>query len=117
MSELKDGCPFCDRIDEGQFGRLQLKTVCNFAPLNPITDGHMLFTPMRHIEHKYQVSALHVGECMEEAARWGRMRDEDFNLIISRGPSATQTVNHIHVHYIPRRENDGLHLPWTEQKH
>lgn len=29
---------------------------------------------------------------------------------------ATQTVFHLHVHLVPRRAEDGLHLPWTGQK-
>jgi histidine triad (HIT) family protein len=48
------------------------------------------------------------------AARWGAEKNEDFNLITSRGKFATQTILHTHIHYVPRRENDGLFLPWTE---
>jgi histidine triad (HIT) family protein len=38
----------------------------------------------------------------------------DYNIITSMGEYATQTVFHLHVHIVPRRLNDGLHLPWTE---
>ena len=53
---------------------------------------------------------------MEFAARWAEGQEDDFNLITSSGPAATQTIPHIHVHYVPRWPGDGLHLPWTGQE-
>jgi hypothetical protein len=41
---------------------------------------------------------------------------ESFNLITSVGAAATQTVRHLHIHLIPRREGDALALPWTGQQ-
>ncbi len=38
------------------------------------------------------------------------------NIITSLGREATQTVNHLHIHVVPRERNDGLRLPWTDQK-
>jgi histidine triad (HIT) family protein len=35
------------------------------------------------------------------------------NLITSKGREATQTVFHMHLHLVPRAENDGLLLPWS----
>ncbi|MGO4634948.1 HIT family protein [Streptomyces sp. 2RAF24] len=37
------------------------------------------------------------------------------NLITSKGSAATQSVFHLHVHVVPRQEDDGLPLPWTPQ--
>ncbi|MGW2299188.1 HIT family protein [Streptomyces violaceorubidus] len=37
------------------------------------------------------------------------------NLITSKGEAATQSVFHLHVHIVPREEEDGLPLPWTPQ--
>jgi diadenosine tetraphosphate (Ap4A) HIT family hydrolase len=36
-------------------------------------------------------------------------------MITSAGPAATQTIKHLHVHYVPRHAGDGLSLPWTNQ--
>jgi len=42
-----------------------------------------------------------------------RRRVGPCNVITSVGREATQSVFHLHVHVVPRREGDGLALPWT----
>ena len=36
--------------------------------------------------------------------------------LIAGGPLASQSINHLHIHYVPRRQDDGLLLPWTLQQ-
>lgn len=48
-----------------------------------------------------------------ELGRKLRAQGWDLNQITSAGPAATQTVFHLHVHLVVRREDDGLSLPWT----
>ena len=112
-------CVFCEIVRtgkyEGSFGvEHDIRTVY-FTPLNPVVPGHKLF-----------VNSIHTGDAAESpkvtgwvfkaAAQYGAKQEESFNLITSAGSSATQTVFHLHVHYIPRRYYDGLHLPWTDQE-
>ena len=104
-------CPFCNLIANNHLG--YLPRVVSFEPLDPVTPGHRLFVPSWHTEHP---NAGDLGEAMEAAEAWGGEGDEDYNLITSSGALATQTIDHIHVHYVPRREGDGLVLPWTNQK-
>ncbi|MGC0144445.1 HIT family protein [Pseudactinotalea sp. Z1732] len=107
-------CPFCDRIQRGDHrDDCGAPTVVHFEPLNPVTPGHMLFVPQWHTKHP---DADAVAEAMRSAVRHAEDRGEDFNLITSSGPAATQTVEHVHVHYVPRRADDGLPLPWTPQQ-
>jgi histidine triad (HIT) family protein len=40
----------------------------------------------------------------------------DMNIISSKGPAATQTVFHLHLHLVPRTAGDCLALPWTNQE-
>lgn len=54
-----------------------------------------------------------LGLTFEIASLFARMVGVDHNLIINQGPAASQTVEHLHVHYVPRRPNDGLKLPWS----
>lgn len=105
-------CPFCGLIEAGEYEQ-DHGPVVRFEPLNPVTPGHMLFVPVDHIEHGGGGAATDVGTAMRFAQHYGVRRGEDFNLIVSSGPTATQTVPHVHVHYVPRRKGDGLGLPWA----
>ena len=114
--EVTDACPFCKRRRAVEFTPSEFDhAVMQFEPLNPVTPGHMLFVPSDHVEHRngdYYTDAR-VRRAMGAAHTYATDRDEDFNLITSSGHAATQTVSHVHIHYGPRRSDDGLHRPWT----
>lgn len=106
-------CVFCVRISKGEYDRDQPDI--SFEPLNPVVRGHRLFVPPQHLVDAAAEPEV-AGRVFAAAAEYGRRRGEDFNLITSRGEFATQTVGHLHVHYVPREEGDGLTLPWTNQR-
>lgn len=108
-----DDCPFCKRVlaVEGK----PYKNCFYFEPLNPVTPGHMLFVSRYHLKHGD--SEDYVGAVFAAAAWWATQQGKDYNLITSSGPAATQTIAHVHVHYVPRTPSDGLTLPWTGQNH
>jgi diadenosine tetraphosphate (Ap4A) HIT family hydrolase len=111
--DLDPDCPFCRRIDADEFDYEYHASVVRFEPLNPVTPGHVLFVPIWHAEHPNPEA---MRGAMSYAEQYGGEQGEDFNLITSSGPAATQTIPHIHVHYVPRRQGDGLTLPWTGQQ-
>ena len=80
-------------------------------PLNPVTDGHALIIPKVHVIDA-AIDPRITGMVMERAASFGRWW-RSFNLITSVGEEATQTIRHLHVHFVPRRDGDGLALPWS----
>lgn len=113
---MNEDCPFCKRIDAGDYEAWGDKPdVAWFAPLSPATPGHLLFVPAEHIEDALTdpyTSAI----TMEIASRWAmrhRFRADGWNMITSAGTAATQTIRHLHIHLVPRREGDGLALPWN----
>jgi histidine triad (HIT) family protein len=109
-------CPFCDIAeDPHRLGFIEIgHGVMGFPPLNPVTEGHLLIAPMKHVpDAAFDPSVTAV--VMEGAARVARGYRGDCNIITSIGPAATQTVFHLHVHIVPRREGDGLKLPWSDQ--
>jgi histidine triad (HIT) family protein len=106
-------CVFCHRIKEGDFDFEDLYTV-SFEPLNPVVEGHRLFIPKDHVPNA-GISPTATAHVAYAAASFAYTQGEEYNLITSAGPFATQTVFHLHTHYIPRRFNDGLALPWTGQ--
>lgn len=112
-------CPFCARIKAGDYDAwAERPSVVWFEPLNPVTPGHMLFVPVHHVSgaNDPQQGPYEAAITTEIAARWAqRHAIEAFNLITSVGAAATQSIRHLHVHLIPRAEDDGLALPWTGQ--
>lgn len=104
-------CVFCRRIERSEFEGTDDTTVW-FKPLNPVTHGHKLFVPIRHVADAAEMSGV-TADVYRLAARKAKEWQWPFNLITSAGVAATQTVFHLHVHYIPRSVGDGLHLPWT----
>ncbi|PKQ59706.1 hypothetical protein B5566_02340 [Mycobacterium sp. MHSD3] len=108
-------CPFCpenwhdlDIIWESSGGNAIL------VPLNPVVDGHVLVIGRYHTTDAAEDPSV-TSDLMFSAALWVKSRKIQANIITSIGPDATQTVLHTHLHVVPRRENDGLHLPWTGQ--
>jgi histidine triad (HIT) family protein len=85
-------------------------------PVLPVTPGHALVVPRRHVADALEDPAL-TGDVVRLAAVYARSLRlsgvEACNIITSVGPEATQSVFHLHVHVVPRREGDGLPLPWS----
>lgn len=109
-------CPFCEIIA----GRAPAQIVEEWPeaiailPLNPVVEGHVLVIPREHVADFVaypKVSAATMQCAAELVAGLG-----SYNLITSKGRSATQSVPHLHLHLIPRAENDGLALPWHSGK-
>lgn len=110
-------CPFCpipvteDKLLHYNVGN----SIVAFEPLDPVTPGHFLVVPRHHVTD-FTTAPMVSGLVMAAAAKWAKSIG-DCNLITSKGPYATQTVRHLHVHVVPRHGGDGLHLPWTDQLH
>ena len=109
-------CPFCKRIAAGEYEAWSDDPdVVWFEPLDPVTPGHMLFVPVRHVPDAL-ADPYEAAITMEIASRWAAGKDiQPCNLITSAGPEATQSVRHMHIHLVPRRAGDGLMLPWGGQ--
>lgn len=106
------GCPFCGRIDGHAYDAGDQWSV-TFEPLNPVVPGHRLFVPRVHVADALERPDV-TGHVMRYAAQWAAgHRMNPCNLITSAGREATQTVFHLHIHVVPRRDGDGLALPWT----
>jgi len=106
-------CPFCLIIE----GRAEATIVRRWpdaiaiVPLNPVTEGHLLVLPLRHVRDVAEdpdVSAATMRAAAELATA-------PCNVITSAGPEATQTVWHLHLHVVPRRARDHLSLPWDRR--
>lgn len=104
------GCPFCGtNIDESVFA--ESENFCAIYNIAPILPGHSLIIPKRHLGSLMDLSDSELCEMMIFGRDVVRilLRAFDsaaFNWTIQEGEEAGQTVQHLHMHLIPRESND-----------
>ncbi|MER6098387.1 HIT domain-containing protein [Streptomyces sp. NPDC001728] len=107
-------CPFCE-INTGRAPATfvhEWSDAFAITPLNPVVEGHTLVIPKTHVTDFAENPDVS-GATARRAAQLCRDLDlAHANLITSKGREATQSVFHLHLHLVPRAENDGLALPW-----
>jgi diadenosine tetraphosphate (Ap4A) HIT family hydrolase len=78
----------------------------------PVTEGHILVSPIRHIQSYFDLGSAEHKACLnllEQMKVQIAKRDSTvtgFNVGINDGKDAGQTVMHCHIHLIPRRKGD-----------
>jgi histidine triad (HIT) family protein len=81
--------------------------------VRPFTRGHTLVLPKRHTvdltdtPSQTLAEMMTIGQRIARAARATELADAT-NIGINDGPAAFQTVPHIHLHVLPRRNGDKL---------
>lgn len=108
-------CIFCEIVagDAEAFVIAAAPTAVAFLDIAPLSRGHALVVPTRHVSDLLEGGAdvLHeVAPVVEEAARLlvGRLGADGINLFQSSGAAAGQEVPHFHVHLVPRWREDGV---------
>ena len=82
--------------------------------IRPFTRGHTLVIPKRHsvdmtdTPPQTLAAMMAVGQRIALAARTSGLSATGSNLAINDGKSAFQSVFHIHLHVVPRRDGDKL---------
>lgn len=112
-------CVFCEIVAGRAPAEVVTESMASIeiVPLNPVTDGHTIVIPRRHVTDAYD-DAWTTGATARDAAWFASLRAKDdpryesVNFITSVGSPATQSVFHLHMHVVPRAVGDGLALPW-----
>jgi len=102
-------CPFCHPEEKHVFFRGD--RVAALWDAFPVTDGHALIVPFRHVASWFDATHAEQEELFRtvavvRAAIETRHQPDGFNIGINVGAAAGQTVPHLHVHVIPRYEGD-----------
>ncbi|BBY59743.1 HIT family protein [Mycolicibacterium sarraceniae] len=109
-------CVFCE-IVAGTAPAIRVyedDDVLGILDIRPFTRGHTLVLPKRHsvdltdTPAETLASMLAVGQQIAQATRASELGATGNNIAINDGKSAMQTVFHIHLHVIPRRDGDKL---------
>lgn len=88
-----------------------------FFPEEPATVGHTLVVPANHVPDIWAVRASELGDLAAAVAIMAHvireaLAPEGLNIVQSNGRVATQTVDHLHVHLVPRMAGDAMGAIW-----
>jgi diadenosine tetraphosphate (Ap4A) HIT family hydrolase len=104
-------CAFCSLpperiIDSSQHGMV----VRDGFPISP---GHTLIIPKRHIGSFFELEADEQAELLDlmrraRAAIEQEFHPQGYNIGVNDGAAAGQTIPHLHIHLIPRYQGDRV---------
>jgi|SRR6056297_320424 len=106
---MEPDCPFCIPDPKLLFHESEL--VVGLWDRYPVSPGHALLVPRRHVagwfdasqeEQQALVAALEAAKRKIEKEH----RPDGYNIGVNIGEAAGQTVDHLHVHLIPRYQGD-----------
>jgi histidine triad (HIT) family protein len=110
-------CVFC-AIAAGEVPAIRIyedEDYLAILDIRPFTRGHTLVIPKRHTTDltdtppETLAEMMTIGQRIARAARATELADAT-NIGINDGRAAFQTVSHIHLHVLPRRDGDKLSL-------
>ena len=104
----KNICMFCSPVNE-----VILETASAFSIYDkfPISLGHCLIIPKRHVSSYFdlalneQISCLLIINRLKDIIQ-AKYKPDGFNIGININKSSGQTINHVHIHLIPRYIGD-----------
>lgn len=116
-------CIFC-KIINGEIPAVKVlddESVLAFMDINPSSKGHLLVVPKNHAENIFEIPESDLATLIKAVKRCaGAAKDalkaEGVTILQLNGKASDQIVPHLHIHVIPRWENDGLSVSTWEMK-
>ncbi len=113
-------CIFC-KIAGGEIPSKTLYEDDSFRvilDISPASKGHAIILPKNHAANLYELPDEDASKIMIVAKKVATvLKDvlhcDGINILQNNGEAAGQTVFHLHVHIIPRYENDNVTITWT----
>ena len=102
-------CPFCTLPLERIIDSNDLALVIRDG--YPVSPGHTLVIPKRHIGSWFEITQAEQQALLDllakaKAVLEAEFKPDGYNIGINDGPTAGQTVPHLHIHLIPRYKGD-----------
>lgn len=103
-------CIFCD-VEESRIILSAWEYWNVIYDIYPVNKGHMLIIPKRHVESYFDLEIEEVRELdyVLQDAKYildKEFKPDGYNIGMNLGVAAGQTVNHHHIHLIPRFNGD-----------
>ena len=93
-----------------------------FMDVGPIIKGHALVISKQHFDPVTEtpdeiLAKLHLTAKRVARAQLNGLGADGVNIMQNNGTASGQEVSHIHLHVIPRFDNDGHHWNWNTKKY
>lgn len=114
---MSEDCIFCKIIEKKIPSDIIYEDIDTlaFLDINPVNIGHTLVIPKKHYKNVLDISKEEFSKVMETVRKITPAIKEalnagGINIGISNEKIANQAVFHLHVHIMPRFENDDLKM-------
>ena len=92
-----------------------------FMDIGQVNPGHVLVATKRHADNLYALTDEEAAAVMITARRVALAAQKAFpsaglTLLQANGAEGGQTVNHFHMHVVPRHADDGIALSWPRKE-
>jgi diadenosine tetraphosphate (Ap4A) HIT family hydrolase len=105
-------CLFCDKDNEEKH-RLILENDLFYSRWDnfPVSNGHAEIVPKKHIVSFFELSdeeILQMHDLITKTKKiiFEKFNPDGYNVGLNEGHAAGRTINHLHIHIIPRYEGD-----------
>lgn len=120
---VKEDCIFC-KIAAGEIPSRTIYEDENFRTIldiSPASKGHAIILPKNHAENIYELpeedaSKIFVVAKKVACAMKQALQCEGLNILQNNGELAGQTVFHLHLHVLPRYQDDKVAFSWKHEK-
>ena len=77
----------------------------------PVSDGHVLIIPKRHVESIFDITREELEDLFDLIRKVRELVDrkyspDGYNIGVNEGYAAGKTIDHLHIHLIPRYIGD-----------
>lgn len=116
-------CVFCSIIEKKNAAALVFEndSFVAFMDKYPINTGHTLILPKKHYETIAEMSIKEIGRLFGLSSHIAKavmkvVKADGFTIGQNNGEAANQIVPHVHVHIVPRFNNDSEVGRWPSRK-
>ena len=118
---IDDNCIFC-KLANGQIPTNSIYEDDDFKVIldaAPAAKGHAIILPKTHAANLFELPAKYGEKIFAIAQKCGKAIKETYNydglnVLQNNGEAAGQTVFHLHVHLIPRMNDDKININWQQ---
>jgi len=114
-------CALCEQIAQQKDILGQTDEIAILLAQEPATVGHLLVVPKRHAAISELLPDNVIADMFTTANAlssqlFSELGFQGTNLLLQNGLAAGQSINHVTLNVIPRKEGDGLNLEWQPKQ-